>query len=154
MEKVKKINDELTVAGQVTPEQLQQAAQEGFKSILNLRSPDEEGYWRDEQQQAEALGLRYVNIPVKVDTLTEDKTTEVLEQINALPKPLLLHCYKEMRAGAMALMNIATRQGLTPEQAFEKAHEIGFDCSAYPQMKEFFAHYVSTHSKQTEAKTS
>ena len=34
MENVKKINDELTVAGQVTPEQLQQAAQEGFKSVL------------------------------------------------------------------------------------------------------------------------
>jgi hypothetical protein len=52
-----------------------------------------------------------------------------------------------MRAGAMALMNVATRQGLTPEQAFAKAGEIGFDCSAYPQMKEFFAQYVSTHSK-------
>ncbi|OWY63615.1 phosphatase [cyanobacterium TDX16] len=154
MENVKKINEQLTVAGQVTPEQLQQAAQEGFKSVLNLRSPDEEGYWRDEQQQAEALELHYVNIPVKVDTLTEDKTTEVLEQIDALPKPALIHCYKQMRAGAMALMNIATRNGLTPEQAFEKAHEIGFDCSAYPQMKEFFAQYVSTHSKQTEAKTS
>ena len=154
MENVKKINEQLTVAGQVTPEQLQQAAQEGFKSVLNLRSPDEEGYWRDEQQQAEALGLRYVNIPVKVDTLTEDKTTQVLEQIDSLPKPALIHCYKQMRAGAMVLMNVATRQGLTPEQAFAKAHEIGLDCSAYPQMKEFFAHYVSTHSNTTEGTTS
>jgi uncharacterized protein (TIGR01244 family) len=147
MENVKKINDELTVSGQVTPEQLQQAEQEGFKSVLNLRSPDEEGFWNDEQQQAEALGLNYVNMPVKIDTLTEEQTTEILKQIDELAKPALIHCGKEMRAGAMALMNIATRQGMTPEQAFHKAGEIGFDCSAYPKMKEFFGQYVSQHSK-------
>lgn len=50
MENVKKINNELTVAGQITPEQLQQAVEEGFKSVLNLRSPDEEGFLVDEQQ--------------------------------------------------------------------------------------------------------
>jgi protein tyrosine phosphatase (PTP) superfamily phosphohydrolase (DUF442 family) len=37
MENVKRINDELTVSGQVTLEQLQQAVQEGFKSV-NLSS--------------------------------------------------------------------------------------------------------------------
>jgi uncharacterized protein (TIGR01244 family) len=147
MENVKKINDELTVAGQVTPEQLQQAAQEGFKSVLNLRSPDENGFLNDEQQLAEAAGLEYVNIPVKVNEINDELTTEVLGQIDELPKPTLIHCGVSMRAGAMALMNVATRQGMTPEQAFEKAHEIGFDCSAYPQMKEFFEQYVSKHSK-------
>ncbi|MGL5874831.1 MAG: hypothetical protein ACRC2R_21110 [Xenococcaceae cyanobacterium] len=38
MKHVKKINNELTVSIQITPEQLQQAARFGFKSILNLRS--------------------------------------------------------------------------------------------------------------------
>jgi uncharacterized protein (TIGR01244 family) len=146
MENVKKINNELTVAGQVTPEQLQQAVEEGFKSVLNLRSPDEEGFLVDEQQQAESLGLYYVNIPVKVSTLSEELTTEILEQIDELPKPAFIHCAKAMRAGAMALMNVATRQGMTPEQAFEMAGEIGFDCSAEPQMKAFFQHYVSKYS--------
>jgi uncharacterized protein (TIGR01244 family) len=147
MENVKKINDELTVAGQVTPEQLQQAAQEGFKSVLNLRSPDEEGFLNDEQQLAETAGLEYVNIPVKVNEINDELTTEVLGQIDKLPKPALIHCGVSMRAGAMALMNVATRQGMTPEQAFEKAHEIGFDCSANPQMKEFFEQYVSKFSR-------
>ncbi|NJM70710.1 MAG: phosphatase [Scytonema sp. RU_4_4] len=147
MENVKKINNELTVAGQVTLEQLQQAVSEGYKSVLNLRSPDEQGFWSDEPQQVEALGLDYVNMPVKVETLTEEQTTEILKQIDELPKPALIHCGKQMRAGAMALMNIATRQGMVPEQAFHKAGEIGFDCSAYPKMKEFFEQYVSKHSK-------
>ena len=68
MEIIRKINDELTIAGQVTLEQLQQVAQEGFKSVLNLRSPDEEGFLSNEQQQVEELGLYYLNIPVKVAT--------------------------------------------------------------------------------------
>lgn len=148
MENVKKVNDELTVSGQVTHTQLEQAANEGFKSVLNLRSPGEEGFVNDEQQQAEALGLHYVNIPVKVADLSEELTTEILKQIDELPKPALIHCGVSMRAGAMALMNVATRQGMTPEQAFEKAGQIGFDCSAYPQMKEFFKNYVTKHSIQ------
>jgi uncharacterized protein (TIGR01244 family) len=147
MENSQKINDELTVAAQITLEQLQEAAAEGIKSILNLRSPDEEGFWLDEQQQVESLGLRYINLPVKVDMLTEELATEVLQQIDVLPKPVLVHCGVSMRAGAMALMNVATRHGLTPEQAFEKAHAIGFDCSAYPKMKEFFEFYVTKYAK-------
>ncbi len=39
MKTISKINDELAIARQVTPEQLQQIAQSGFKSVLNLRSP-------------------------------------------------------------------------------------------------------------------
>ena len=147
MENVKKINDELTIAGQVTPEQLQQAAQEGYKSVLNLRSPHEKGFLPEEPQLAASAGLEYINIPLKVDEINDELTTEILQQIDELPKPALIHCGSAMRAGAMAFMNLATRQGMTPEQAFEKAHETGFDCSSHPQMKEFFAQYVSQHSK-------
>jgi uncharacterized protein (TIGR01244 family) len=146
MENIKKVNHEFAVAGQITPEQLEQAVSEGFKSVLNLRSPSEEGFLKDEQQQAEALGLHYVNIPVKVSELSEELTSEILEQIDELPKPALIHCGTAMRAGAMTLMNVATRQGMTSGQAFEKAGQIGFDCSAYPQMKEFFQNYVDKHS--------
>ena len=73
MDKVKKINNNLAVATeQLSAEQLQQAAKEGYKSILNLRSashavglsPQEEGFLADEHEQAEAAGLNYVNIPV------------------------------------------------------------------------------------------
>jgi uncharacterized protein (TIGR01244 family) len=147
MENVKKINDELTVAGQVTPEQLQQAASQGYKSVLNLRSPDEQGFMSDEQQQAQVLGLHYINIPVKPNEISDELTTEVLQQIDQLPKPALIHCGSAMRAGLMAFINVATRQGMTPEQVFEKAAAAGFDCNTNPQMKQFLEHYISTHSQ-------
>ncbi|MFP5274746.1 beta-lactamase hydrolase domain-containing protein [Coleofasciculus sp.] len=148
MENAKKINDNLTVAtNQVTPEQLQQAAQEGVKSVLNLRSPSEEGFPRDEQQQVEAAGLQYVNIPVKPDAMTEQLANQVLQQIEELPKPALIHCKSGLRSGAMALMYVATREGMTAEQAMEKGKNMGFDCEKSPQMKEFFKTYISQHSQ-------
>lgn len=85
MEDVKKINDELTiVTGQVTLEQLQKAAQEGFKSVMNLRSPDEEGFLTEEQQQADAVGLHYVNSPVLVSKIDDELTDQVLQQAGTL----------------------------------------------------------------------
>ncbi len=148
MESVKKINDELTVAtGQVTPEQLQQAADEGYKSVMNLRDPLEEGFVSEEPLQAEAAGLHYVNVPVKADTLDEELADLVMLRIDDLPKPALIHCKSGMRSGAMALTNIALHEGLTPEETFEKAQDLGFNCDSNPKMKEFVKQYIEEHAK-------
>lgn len=125
MEPIRKINDELTIAGQLTSEQLKQIAQAGFKSVLNLQSPDEPGFLNSEQQQAEALGLYYVNIPVKIEAINDETTTSVLKQINNLPKPALVHCNSAKRAAVMVLMYIATRQGATLREAFKRVEELG-----------------------------
>ncbi|MEA5594107.1 protein tyrosine phosphatase family protein [Rivularia sp. UHCC 0363] len=145
MENTKKINDDVTVTGQVTPEQLQQAAKSGFKSVLNLRAPDEKGFLKDEQQQAQSVGLEYTNIPLEVDTVNDELIDQILEQIDQLPKPALIHCASGMRAGAMTLMNIAVHQGMTPQEAFETAEKLGFDCSSSPKLKQIFEEYVAKH---------
>lgn len=148
MENVKRINDQLAVAtNQVTPEQLQQAAQEGFKSVLNLRSPNEEGFVSDEQQQAENAGLKYVNVPVKPDNISDQLADQVLQQIDQLPKPALIHCKSGMRSGAMTLMYLATQQEMTADEAMAIGKQNGFDCDAHPQMKQFFEHYISEHTQ-------
>ncbi|PZO49585.1 MAG: phosphatase [Phormidesmis priestleyi] len=148
MENIKRINDQLAVAmGQVTPEELQQAAQEGYKSVLNLRSPNEEGFLSDEQQQAEAAGLKYVNVPVKPDGMSDELADQVLQEIDQLPKPALIHCKSGMRSGAMTLMYVAIQQGMTADEAMSMGKQNGFDCDSNPKMKQFFEHYVSEHAK-------
>ena len=125
METIRKINDDLAIAGQITLEELQQIVASDFKSVLNLRSPDEEGFLSSEQQQAEALGLDYVNIPLKVEELNDKIAKLVFQELNKLPKPTLVHCSSAMRAAAMVLMHIATRQGVTLQQAFKQAEQLG-----------------------------
>ncbi len=146
MENLKKISEEITVAGQLTPEQFQQAAQEGFKSVLNLRSSSEQGFMSDEQQLVQDAGMQYSNIPVNPNAISEELITEVLKRIDEFPKPALIHCASGMRAGAMAFMNLATHQGLTPAQVVSKAAEAGFDFNANPQLKQFLEHYISVYS--------
>ena len=85
----KKINDNITVTGQITPEMLKQAANEGFKSILNLRASGEEGFMSDEGKQAEAAGLTYLNIPVKKEEISDELTSQVLKEIDGLPNKIV-----------------------------------------------------------------
>jgi uncharacterized protein (TIGR01244 family) len=125
MQPIRKINNQLTIAPQLTLEQLKQIAQEDFKSVLNLRSPDETGFLSSEQQEAESLGLFYINIPVNLEAISDDVITEVLKQINQLPKPILVHCDSAIRAAALVLIYIDTQQGATLEQACNKAKQLG-----------------------------
>ncbi len=146
-----RINENLTTTGQVTPQQLKQARQEGFKSVLNLRSPDELGFLHDEQQVVEALGLYYVNFPLKLEALNEELITEILMTLEQLPKPVLIHCAAAMRSTGMALLNIAIQEGLTPQQTLIKARNIGFGffehANISPRLKQLFVDYLAKHGK-------
>lgn len=125
MNLTRKINNELTIAGQISSDLLQQLAEEGYKTILNLRSPTEPGFLNDEQEKTENLGLCYVNIPTQVEVISLDRITEILQQVAVLPKPILLHCDTGMRAAAVAFMQVALKQGIAPEKAFNQATQFG-----------------------------
>ncbi|MDZ8053819.1 MAG: beta-lactamase hydrolase domain-containing protein [Aulosira sp. ZfuVER01] len=132
----KKISDDLSAAGQITPEELQQAADEGFKSVINLRSSDEQGFLSDEQQKAEAAGLQYANIPLKPTEPNQELTKAALEEIANLPKPILIHCAAGARASGIALIANAVQEGLTYEQITQKAADLGISLEQ-PHLKPF-----------------
>ncbi len=136
MDNVRKISDELSAAGQLTPEELQQAAAKGFKSVVNLRSPEEAGFRSNEQQEAEAAGLHYVNVPFKSTEAGDGLTGKVLEELEGLPGPILLHCAAGSRASALALIALATGEKLSHEQVLHKAQELGLNLDQ-PHLKQF-----------------
>ncbi|MBD2339647.1 hypothetical protein H6G64_21990 [Calothrix sp. FACHB-156] len=125
MDTIRKINNELTIAGQINSEELKKLADEGYKSVLNLRSPDEIGFQSSEQFYTQLLGLHYANLPIKITEINPSITTQVFQTISELPKPTLIHCDSSVRAIAMVLMYLATRQGMSLEQAFKQAENLG-----------------------------
>lgn len=125
MDNVRKINNELAIAGQITAEQIQQISEDGYKSVLNLRSPDEKGLLDHEQHKLEFLGLGYINLPIKFEEIHHQTTLEILQKINELPKPLLIHCDNSIRSSVIALLYIATKQGITFEKALELSSNLG-----------------------------
>jgi len=136
MSDVKKVNDDLSIAGQISAEELRKIAIEGFKSVLNLRDPDENGFFHDEKQQAEIVGLEYVNIPLNSQAPNQELTAEAILEIDHLPKPILIHCAGGARAGGIALIAEAIQSGFTYEQIAQKANELSINLEQ-PHLKQF-----------------
>ncbi|NEU81038.1 sulfur transferase domain-containing protein [Nostoc sp. UIC 10630] len=122
---VRKINDQLAIAGQITLDQLKQIADEGYKSVLNLRLPDETGLLADEQEKTEFLGLYYVNFPTKTEDINHQSMLQIYKTIAELPKPTLIHCDNSIRSAAIVLLYIAIKQGITFEKALQKVITLG-----------------------------
>ncbi len=125
MDTVRKINNELAIAGQITADQIQQITEDGYKSVLNLRSPDEKGLLDNEKYKLEFFGLHYINLPIKFEEINHQNTIQVLQTINELPKPILIHCDNSIRSSVIALLYIATKQGITFEKALELSGNLG-----------------------------
>jgi len=136
MSDFKKINDDLSIAGQIFAEELRKLAIEGFKSVLNLRSPDENGFFHDEKQEAQIVGLEYTNIPLNPKEANQELTAEAIEAVENLPKPILIHCAGGARAGGIALIAEAIQAGLTYEEIAQKANELGINLEQ-PHLKQF-----------------
>lgn len=125
METIRKISDDLAIAGQITLDQLKQIAEAGYKSVLNLRSPDETGFQGSEQLNPYLLGLEYVHLPIKLTEMNPQSVIQVLQKISELPKPILVHCDSGMRSAIVIFMYIATKQGIALDIAFNKAVSLG-----------------------------
>ena len=78
-------------AGQLYPEQMQEVAARGFRTVINNRPDFEEGPQQPTAAQmqaaAEAQGLQYVHQPVVSGAITEDDVRRFAELLNTLPKP-------------------------------------------------------------------
>ncbi|MBD3885014.1 phosphatase [Phormidium tenue FACHB-886] len=135
-ENFKKLNEDLSYAGQPTSEQLQEAASAGFKAVLNLRSSTEPGSSADESAQAAAAGLDYANVPLSNENPDSEQISKALWEVESLPKPLLIHCGAGLRAGAIALIANAIEEELTLEQLTAKAQGLGIKLEQ-PHLKQF-----------------
>lgn len=136
MSDVKKVSDEFSAGGQPTPDTLKQLADQGYKSVVNLRSLDETGALEDEQQHAQAVGLEYVNVPLKPTQANDNLTAKVLRELEELPTPVYFHCGAGGRASALALIAFATQQKLNREEVLARAKELDIN-PEQPHFKQF-----------------
>ncbi|GAA5009208.1 TIGR01244 family sulfur transferase [Acinetobacter puyangensis] len=83
-------------AGQISPEQIPQVVEKGFKSVINNR-PDLEGGAEQPtsaqiEEAAREAGLDYVYQPVVSGQITELDVRTFANHFNELPKPILMFC--------------------------------------------------------------
>jgi uncharacterized protein (TIGR01244 family) len=98
-----------------TTHELEAIAQEGFASVVNLRTEQEENQPLGPAQEGETvnqLGMAYVHHPVSSDAISSELVDRFRERIARLPGPVFVHCKSGTRSGAFTMMHVASEAGM------------------------------------------
>ncbi len=120
------------LTGQPTGEQIQLAAEDGYKTLIDLRVPAEpRGF--DEVEAARLTGLVYVNLPVNPATLDQATIDRFLAAMKKAQKPVLVHDGTDSRMGALWYAWLVLEKGKAPAAALAEAKATGL---RQPELKE------------------
>lgn len=151
MENAVEISDAFTVA-RFEPGQRQFAhiAEEGFRSVVSLQVADEDQKLKPdaERKLAREAGLAFYHQGISKDALSDEEVDRFRDQLESLPKPVLLHCTSGKRSGAMTMMHIASERNMSGDEVLSKAEEMGFECDT-PELEEFVKSYVDRHGRNS-----
>ena len=148
MNNLQQITKEISIAGQPSPRDIEDAHRNGFRTIINLRTPEEPDYLADEERLVESLGLTYASIPVASTTLDDvavARFSQALESIDGTPA--LVHCRSGGRAGIMTLLHLAVKHGWTVQETLEESERMGdIAPKADSPYRSVFETYIRAHS--------
>jgi uncharacterized protein (TIGR01244 family) len=97
---IRPVADDVSVAPQLQPEAMAEAARAGFRSVINNRPDFEEGPNQPTnasiEAAARAAGLQYKFLPVNGAYQSPEEIAAFAELLKELPRPILAFC----RSGA------------------------------------------------------
>lgn len=121
------------LASQPAPEDFEQAAMGGIKTVVNFRK-DAEITTFDEALVVGNNGMEYVHIPWNgPDELTDEIFDRSREMFNTVERPALVHCGSSNRVGAVWLAWRVLDEGATVEDALAEAKMAGLKTPAYEE---------------------
>jgi uncharacterized protein (TIGR01244 family) len=128
---VRRIDDSISVAPQIAPEDVPALAASGFRAIVNNR-PDGEDLGQPEGEAvraaAEAAGLAYTAIPVTHAGFSAAQVEAMAGAIEAAGGPVLAYCRSGTRSCNLWALAQASRGG-DPDALTAKAAGAGYDLS-------------------------
>lgn len=116
---------QLITAGQPTHQQLARLAAAGYRTVLDLRKPEEPRGFA-EAEAVQTLGMEYVSLPVSYEGL-DDATFNRFRTLlrDRARRPIIVHCQSASRVGALLIPYLMLDQGRDREAAFELACAVG-----------------------------
>jgi uncharacterized protein (TIGR01244 family) len=127
---LRRINDRVSVAPQIRPEDVEAIRAAGFTAIVNNR-PDGEASDQPSgaeiRQAAEAAGLAYHEIPLGRDGVSQDMIDQTRTVLVASAGPVLCYCRSGTRSTTLWALSQA---GEVPaDEIIEAAGRAGYDVS-------------------------
>ena len=104
---LKAIDDQLSIGGQIAPEDVAQLAAQGFHSIICNRPDDEDPgqpSFSEIAQAAEEYGMVARHIPVRSGQVEAAQAAQFEAALKELPSPTFAYCRSGGRAGVLAQM--------------------------------------------------
>jgi uncharacterized protein (TIGR01244 family) len=134
----------VATAGQPDSARIAALAAAGFRTVLDLRLPDEaRGY--DERATVKAAGLEYATLPVAPATLADSTFAAFRVLMNdAKRAPVLVHCHSGNRVGVVMVPWLVLDRGWPLERALATAEAGGLRAGA---MRDRAVDYVKRHTK-------
>jgi uncharacterized protein (TIGR01244 family) len=106
----------ILVGGQPTPGQLERARDLGYKTVINLRRPEEKD--NTDPELVRYLEMTYVSLPISGPAdMTQEKAHALADALEATESPVLVHCASGNRVGGLFAMKAFYVDGMSPEEA-------------------------------------
>ncbi|KAG0367443.1 hypothetical protein BC939DRAFT_186360 [Gamsiella multidivaricata] len=125
-----KITDHLAFSPTPTEYQIKEGLTKvGFKSIIGMESKQNPGeYLGRENELWEAAGIQFVSHPIKsADEIGLNDFEEILQLVETLPGPILIHSEIGQVAAIMVFVMVAKQNGRKGSEVAGWARELGFD---------------------------
>jgi sulfide:quinone oxidoreductase len=125
---IRKINDEISVAPQITVDDLAEVAAQGFRTVINNR-PDGEATDQasatEIEAAAHAAGLAYYFVPAVSGQLTPENVAEFGRAIDDAEGPVLAYCRTGTRSATLWALSQAGNR--SADDIIGQAASAGYD---------------------------
>lgn len=126
--KTLKLDDTISIGGQITTADVQQLHDSGFKSIICNRPDDEaadQANFAEIEQAAKALGMEIRYVPVSPAGLSMDDVNDFRAARDAMGGPHFAYCRSGMRTSSIWALHQAST-GAAVDEILTKAASAGF----------------------------
>jgi uncharacterized protein (TIGR01244 family) len=134
-----KINDQLSVAGQISLDDLQAFRQAGYTTIINNRPDNEQPGQLDHvaaEAEAKKQGLTYVYQPIVSSAISRKDVHDFQAHLLREGKPILAHCRSGTRCYLIYALTRVLNDGASPLALVAEAASKGYDIRALPMLAE------------------
>ncbi|MEH2359773.1 beta-lactamase hydrolase domain-containing protein [Nostoc sp.] len=145
----KTVTNNLAIGSIAESEALQEIAQKGYKTIIDL-CPASEGNQLDVSMVKE-LALEYVSVPVSPKNLTIETLEAFKQVVKASPQPIYTRCASGLRAGVFTLLVLAEQEGWTEAQYLEKFQTLGIEQKPNSPLENFAHTYFEQNKRENLA---